>query len=33
MRLKVGHRLTDGTTEYPSFSILLVLALILLSPF
>ena len=32
MRLKAG-RLTDGTTEYPAFSILLVLALILLSPF
>lgn len=33
MRLKVGTRLTDGTTEYPAFSMLMVMALILLSPF
>lgn len=33
MRLKVGIRLTDGTTEYPVFSMLVVMALILLSPF
>lgn len=33
MRLKSGIRLTGGTTEYPAFSMLLVMALILLSPF
>ena len=33
MRLKAGIRLTGGTTEYPAFSMLLVIALILLSPF
>lgn len=33
MRLKASIRLTGGTTEYPSFSILLMMALILLSPF
>ena len=33
MRLKTGIRLTSGTTEYPAFSMLLVIALILLSPF
>lgn len=33
MRLKAGSRLTDGTIEYPAFSQLLALALILLAPF
>jgi len=33
MRLKTGIHLKNGTTEYPSFSILLVMALILLAPF
>lgn len=33
MRLKAGSRLTGGTTEYPEFGILLVMALILASPF
>ena len=33
MRLKAGHSLRERTTEYPAFSILMVMALILLSPF
>lgn len=33
MRLKVSHRLTEGTTEYPVFSILVAMTLVLLSPF
>lgn len=33
MRLKGAIRLTDGTTEYPAFGILLVMILILASPF
>lgn len=33
MRLNVGRRLTGRTTEYPAFSMLIVMTLVLLSPF
>lgn len=33
MKLKIGIRQKGGTTEYPTFSMLVVMALILLSPF
>lgn len=33
MSLKTSNRLSDGTTEYPAFSVLLVMVLILLAPF